>query len=248
VDIIINVALITLAFGGALLAFAGKTVDDLEPENSILERITRIGWISIVLLTCAFALGIIKEVRERRASETAELKTAAAERQAALIRQQLADANVRLQDVDAKLLASVSRLAVVQERLDVAEKTIVTAVGKAAEGIPRVYDDGFVNLEGRYRNEPVSVRNSRQLRLFGGDDFEYHSYCQGADFEEPAPILGLYLEVDRRRYPLEGRTGVWRIAGPTGVPMRAQIVNSTRSRCNVKWSVKSTSPRERIRD
>lgn len=236
----LGLALLAVGFAGALTAFAGDTVDKNASGKTYISRITRVGWVSIILLTAAFGVGAAKELADRAADNAKQARAAEAEKRTAIAQQQLADANQRLRQVEVRLEKATGDLAVAQAKLDGVKPAIVKAVGTMTQDIPQVYDDGFLDLEGRQTVEPISLRSHRRLELYGGDDFEYHCYCTRALYEEPSSVSGLSLEVGRRRYLLDGRNGTWRIAGPAGVPMHASIVNSSRARCNLKWSVKST--------
>jgi hypothetical protein len=94
----LNIALLVIGTMATLAAFGGKTWRD-GPE-SILERITVRGWVSLMCLVLAFAIGTIKEIRTERedaiSEATAARDKAEAGRKQAEQSLQLAESNARL--------------------------------------------------------------------------------------------------------------------------------------------------------
>jgi DNA-binding protein H-NS len=61
VNLLINLALLTLGFLGTLAAFGGETWK--KGSEPLSHRITKRGWVSIACLSCTLLLGVSKEVR-----------------------------------------------------------------------------------------------------------------------------------------------------------------------------------------
>lgn len=237
-DTSINIALLVFALVGSLTAFVGETLD--KHKTGTLKRVTVVGWVSATCFIAAFALGVAKEVRERWSSERNEARTVMAEQRAVRAEQQLADAGIRLREVDQRLVETTKALAVAESKIDAVKPSVAKVVSTMTQDIPKEYDDGWFNLNGQSEIVPRSARTEESLRLFGGDNFEYHSYCRGGALEEPAAVVGLYLEAGTRRYLLDGREGNWQIAGPKGIPLPVRVKNPRQATCNVKWRVMST--------
>jgi DNA-binding protein H-NS len=61
VNLLINLALLSLGFLGTLAAFGGETWK--KGRQPLRYRITKRGWLSIICLSCTLLLGVLKEVR-----------------------------------------------------------------------------------------------------------------------------------------------------------------------------------------
>jgi len=94
-NLLINIALLSLGFMGTLAAFGGETWKT--GSEPILKRVTTRGWISIVLLTLTLVLGILKEVRG--VDENAALKEEISDLQGQLKHQKLLLASKRLAEL-----------------------------------------------------------------------------------------------------------------------------------------------------
>jgi hypothetical protein len=248
-EILVNVALLTVGVAGALTAFAGETIDNAADGDakSPLRRVTGVGWTSIILLLVAFSLGVVKEIGAARTSAAKDRATDDAEKRRVRAEQELADANGRLKDVSTRLFETTDALVAARARMDALKPEVIKAVATLTQDIPRAVDDGWLNLRGVDEVRPRSNRTRSPLVLYGGDDFEYHSYCYGGtSFESPSPIPGVYLQAGTRRYILDQDHGAYRIVGPAGEPLTVKIVNPSRQNCNMKWEIKSTvQPRSR---
>jgi Sec-independent protein translocase protein TatA len=97
-NLVINLALLVIGTTATLAAFGGKTWR--EGDEPILERITSRGWISILCLVMALALGAIKETRSAASDANREAEERAAksdaERREAVLTAQSQDAVERL--------------------------------------------------------------------------------------------------------------------------------------------------------
>src|SRR5262245_11293859 len=60
-DVLINIALLALAFASGIVAIGGETW--LKGESGLKGKITRRGWSAVLLLALTLILGIIKEVQ-----------------------------------------------------------------------------------------------------------------------------------------------------------------------------------------
>lgn len=122
-----SLALLLLSGLGTLAAFGGKTwIDDDRP---LLRRITRRGWISLLCLTLAIGVGIVKNLDEgraafeRRANEDAKTR-------------QLNDLQIKLGDTGAKLATaeglSKVQLARIDELNDMSGRQVKTLDAQSA--------------------------------------------------------------------------------------------------------------------
>jgi hypothetical protein len=145
----INIALLSLGFIGASLAFGGETW--VKIDAPIHKRITSRGWLSITCLLLALALGIWKEVRTEKAA-------AADAKEREQLKQDLKDARTALVSV---------------------EPTVLDAMYKLTARIVRELDFAFVELQGGMTYTPTSSETHSPLRLYGGDEVEYDFYCRG---------------------------------------------------------------------
>ncbi|SHJ40879.1 hypothetical protein [Pseudomonas luteola] len=222
IDLLINIALLALGFLGALVAFGGET---WEKSNApLLKRITARGWLSISFLTGALLIGVLKEIRSNAS-------LAVATRNEETLRQNLGTATAQLASMHEKLTLTRQRLAAL-------EPSMLDAMYRLTERIERESDFAYVALRGRV-STPISSETGTPLKLYGGDEFEYHTFCQNGSFRIPSG-RSLILEVGSQRYPMssEGRI---RILGPIGVAMPAMIFNASGvAGCSVKIIVRST--------
>ena len=223
----INLALLTLGFVGAIAAIGGETWT--KGSQPVLRRITRRGWIAIGCLLGTLSLSVLKEIevqKRERASQEAE----------ASLQKRLGRATAELATVSGDLVEARRKL----ERI---EPSLVSAMAILTSRIPRESDFAFVSFRGRPTETPISSETGSPLRLYGGDEFEIHHFCE----ERAAPPFPgsarrpLILRTPVREYTLVGNEGRVRISGPIGEAMRSTIVNSARySDCGMKVIIHST--------
>ncbi len=216
-DTLINILLLLVSFAGALTAFTGDTLN--KNAATVYGRITRVGWFSILLLLIAFNIGIWKELREQDKGKVQEAKA---------------------KEQYERAMRAEQQLAIAQAKIDALKPAVVKAVSTMTQDIPKEYDDGFMNLNSQPEAALMSNRSKDTLKLYGGDDFEYHCYCGNGSLATPASVSGLYLKVGTRGYPLESNGGTWRIAGPAGQALEGRIINPGRAKCDIKYIVRST--------
>lgn len=258
-DAALNVALLLLGLVGALLAFAGETLN--KDATSWRRRVTKVGWTSIALLLAAFTVGVIKEVRQYRADQASSLRNEQLDREAreaiaARIRLEndLGRANDQLLGTRRELGGALSELSAAQAKLDALEPALVKAMYKFTERIPRESDYAFISLSRASIRTPISSETRKNLMLYGGDEVEYHTFCRPTshtisvpdgpfgerrNLDFPLPVVGLSLRAGRRQYPLSETHGTIRIAGPIGEAMAVEILNPNESTCDVKLIVRS---------
>ncbi len=162
-DLLINIALITFGFIGALTAIVGDTWR--EDERSLFKRITNIGWVAIVCLSLTLGLGLVKEIRAN--DEAENLKAERLE-----LQMELSIANIRLRETRRALVSL--------------EPTLLEAMYKLTERIVRESDFAFISLRGESREAPRSSETAKGLLLYGGDEFEYHLYCNYGSYGYPS--------------------------------------------------------------
>jgi hypothetical protein len=133
---VINIALLSLSFLGALAAFGGETWK--RGEEPLRQRVTRRGWASITFLCLALLLGIVKEIRNSRETGglTAQVKTLQdqlKQSRALLISQRLEDLAERTR----KLSGYEERLAPAQTAFERYRSSSLSVGGRVAkEGFP----------------------------------------------------------------------------------------------------------------
>ena len=212
-DTAINVGLLLLGFVGAVAAIGGDTWR--KGAESLLRRITRRGWVSIVSLLLALSLGVIKEFQQQTATIAFEGS---------------------ITNLQGRLDTATNKLSRAQRSLAALEPNILEGMFRLTERIPREQDFAFVQFNGRLRESPISSETDAQLELYGGDIFEYTVFCN--DFPDRARLM---LETSARRYPLMTENAEIRISGPIGIPLNATINNPDRLRdCGMKIVITST--------
>ncbi|PYP88796.1 MAG: hypothetical protein DMF61_06410 [Blastocatellia bacterium AA13] len=210
-DSCINIALISLGFLGAIIAFGGDTWR--KTEGPLLKRITSRGWTSLVFLTLALVLGIWKEVRAKQSAATATEE-----------RNQL---KTKLDDTRRALLS--------------VEPSLLDGMYKLTARITREFDFAFLQLRGQYIYTPISSETHSALKLYGGDEFEYTFMCGSRGYIEPTGGDSVSLEAGNRDYTLTGAHGIIRVAGPIGQAMDIRIKNAQRvTDCDIKIVIRST--------
>jgi len=230
-NVAINTSLLLLGLTGALLAFVGDTIN--KDGAAWRSRITKVGWLSVSLLIAACCLGVFKEVRSQRADRVRESKAQAAEH-ASEARARTAEVKQRY--VEKQLSDLTAALESARVRAAEAERTIRTM----AVDLPLETDDGYIDLAKNRHLEPRSNRTGRTLTLFPADDFRYIMFCRGGGYLSPAAIRGVFLRAGDRLYPLNQGSGSVRVAGPSRVPIRAEILNEQEEGCHMKFAVTST--------
>jgi len=107
--VFLNLALLIVGTAATLSAFGGKTW--LESDKPFLERITLRGWISLICLVLALALGAIKEFYT-------EIKDTKKEQESRATAQRLEDeANKKQSELKSQLDASNSQLKIANQSL-----------------------------------------------------------------------------------------------------------------------------------
>lgn len=223
----VNLALVTLGFVGAIVAIGGETW--AKGSQPVLKRITRRGWVAIACLLGTLSLGVIKEIQVQQRSRASH------EAEASLRR--------RLDRATSKLETVSGDFAKARRKLERIEPSLVSAMATLTARIPRESDFAFVSFRGRSTETPISSETRSSLRLYGGDEFEFHHFCD----ERPGLPFGgstgrpLVLRTPLREYTLAGNGGRVRISGPIGEAMPATIINGPRySDCGMKVIIHST--------
>ena len=227
VDTAINVGLLLLGFVGAIAAIGGDTWR--KGENSVLQRITRRGWVSIIALMLALTLGVAKEFRLRSA-------TVAFEHSVTSLQDQLKTATNHLEAAEKSRTELSAKLVRAQRSLAALEPNILEGMFALTERIPREQDFAFVQFRGRIEEMPISSETDEQLQLYGGDIFDYTVFCDQFPHRSE-----LFLKTSTRRYRLRAEHDEIRISGPIGTALRATISNPNRLRdCGMKIIITST--------
>ncbi|WMY76428.1 hypothetical protein RHD99_11090 [Buttiauxella selenatireducens] len=223
---IINLMLLVLGTASALSAFGGETWK--KNDEMLIKRITHRGWVALICMLCTLTLGIIKEIKNTKASAQSIAEQKALKKNLDESKQELIILTKQLRDTQGKL-ASV-------------EPNILNAMIVATAGIRREFDFATPTLNGAHSQKVKSGKTFGELFLYGGDFIDYHIFCSGTEgrrktINSAMPIIG--LEVGQTSYDLDSEGRVM-IIGPIGQPMPVAIINPERVKgCSLKILVDS---------
>jgi hypothetical protein len=260
IDLLIKIALLICAAAGSTIAFFGETIN--KEGIGLIKRVTRLGWVSLSLLSFSLLFGVTNEFRQsaksRKDVEAARLREVDAQealKSRKRVEDDLKNANARLADTGAELSRA-------RAKLDDMQSKLITAMYELTERIPRESDYAFVNgSDGTGTMPPtplgmphegelfgvgiLSSESHKPLVLYGGDEFEYHKLCGNGFFRTPDANPNTLLVAGKSEYPLAEENGVIRIAGPIGEPLIPELIGLT-NRCMIKIVVRSAD-RTRMR-
>src|SRR6267143_3300542 len=146
---VINVLLLITGFAGAIIAVGGDTW--LKGKNPLLERITARGWLSILLMVIALALGVYKELRTKslEASKDAESQT-----REKLLQSKLDDETIRLVVLQSQATTTANQLTLANKAL-AEDKRMVGGIAEVEKQIHGQVDAA---------NEQISIANQNLLK------------------------------------------------------------------------------------
>lgn len=219
----VNLALLLLGTTGALAAFGGETWR--KTDEPLQKRITRRGWLALSCMLATLALGIVKEIRSNAAS---------------------VEAATRQQELEANLARTTTELRDTRAKLAAVEPNILEAMVVATSGLRRESDFSTPHISGEASLQLISGRTGRPLTLYGGDQIDYHVFCDagagrsaGFPFAQPQRHRLFVLRVGGTSYSLQEH-GRQMVIGPVGQPMPAVLENPTGVRgCSLKMLIES---------
>lgn len=222
---IVNLALLLLGTTGALAAFGGETWR--KTDEPLYKRITRRGWLALSCMLATLALSIVKEIRSNAAS---------------------VEAATRQQELEANLGRTTTELRDTRAKLAAVEPNILEAMVVATSGLRRESDFSTPHISGEASLQLISGRTGRPLTLYGGDQIDYHVFCDagagrsaGFPFEQLQPQRHrlFVLRVGGTSYSLEEH-GRQMVIGPVGQAMPAVLENPSGVRgCSLKMLIES---------
>ncbi len=207
--LLINVAIAAFGLGAMLLAFGGDTIIDSEfsfggdqwttgKSASLFKRITARGWFSLLCLSIAIGLVVVKEKVMKQTALDEVVTIASLEEENTRLKQRVAK---QVSDI-AVLQMQVSQAGKSASELDALIEThhlksIEAAFSLSAKPL-RERDEAVVQIDGRAQI-PIPSRHQEQMRLYGGDRFYFSTFIPERSETE---LQSIQLEVGGKPYPL----------------------------------------------
>lgn len=226
-ELFLNVTLLITGFLFSIAAIGGDKY--LKGNEPLYRRITRRGWLSIACLILTLSCGVAKEYLSAKKSAAAGITISS-------LSNQLKASDTLQRAYQDTILSLQRQLQKAATTLEEIQPRLTKTMYELTSRIPREIDFAIINFGGKIKEIPISSESHSQLRLYGGDEFEYHMFC-GQQIDK----LTLSLTAGDRTYPLYSENATIRIMGPIGIPLDCYVNNPLSVQgCGMKIIIRST--------